>query len=50
MYSWLLILLIAGISSSSTIDELLLTPVENGDLSFLRALNNYFGCKTWVDT
>lgn len=29
--------------------EKLSKPVEGGDLNFLRALNNYFGCKTWAN-
>lgn len=37
-------------AQSAIIDEQLATPVEGGDLAFLRALNNYFGCKIWGDT
>ena len=24
-----------------------MVPVENGDTNFLRAINSYYGCKTW---
>ena len=33
-----------------SIREKMSTPVEGGDLAFLRALNNYYGCKTWEET
>ena len=49
MRTILFILLILSAFSENTIREKLSAPVENGDLAFLRALNNYFGCKTWED-
>ena len=45
----LLFLALIGLATPSSIREQLAAPVENGDLGFLRALNNFFGCKTWGD-
>ena len=36
-------------ANCANIKEILSAPVPNGDLNFLRALNNFYGCKTWGD-
>lgn len=45
-----IILALALSATSSSVREQLAAPVENGDIGFLRALNNFFGCKEWSDT
>ena len=49
MKSVIILLFIWTILAEEEIFKMLSAPVEDGDIAFLRALNNYFGCKTWVD-
>ena len=49
MKSVIFFLLICCLLASQDLFKKLSAPVEDGDLAFLRALNNYYGCKTWID-
>ena len=53
LYLWkmyiILAMLLVTLTKMQTLFEVLSAPEEDGDLGFLRALNNYFGCKTWED-
>lgn len=49
MFLVLVLLLLSTTSIAEIVTEKMKVPIEEGDLTFLRALNNYFGCKEWID-